>query len=42
MNQPYGDEGFERATAMSVRAHHWPFGEMSAVEGVARLSISHS
>jgi mono/diheme cytochrome c family protein len=30
----HGDESFQRAAAMGVRGHHWPFGDMPPVEGV--------
>ena len=29
----HGDERFQRAVAMSVRGHHWPFGDMPPVGG---------
>ena len=31
----HGDESFQRAVAMSVRGHHWPFGDMPPVGGVS-------
>ena len=31
--------GENAAVTVGVRAHHWPFGIMSAVEGVARGNI---
>ncbi|MCO6184785.1 cytochrome c [Rhizobium sp. L1K21] len=36
----HGDEAFQRAAAMGVRAHHWPFGDMPQVEGVSRADIA--
>ena len=36
----HGDESFQRAAAMGVRAHHWPFGDMPPVEGVARGDVT--
>jgi len=30
----HGDESFQRAASMGVRAHHWRFGNMPPVEGV--------
>ena len=35
----HGMESFQRATAVGVRARHWPFGDMPAVEGVAGGNI---
>ena len=35
----HGDESFQRAVALGVRAHHWPFGNMPAVEGVTRGDV---
>jgi len=35
----HGDESFQRAAALGVRAHHWPFGNMPAVEGVTRGDV---
>lgn len=32
----HGDEAFQRAAAMGVRGHHWPFGNIPAIEGVTR------
>ena len=29
----HGDESFQRAVAMGVRGHHWPFGDMPPVGG---------
>ena len=36
----HGDEAFQRAAAMGVRGHHWPFGDMSAVDGVTRGDVT--
>ncbi|PXW72514.1 cytochrome c [Loktanella sp. PT4BL] len=35
----HGDEAFQRAVALGVRAHHWPFGNMAAVEGLTRADV---
>ena len=35
----HGDESFQRAAALGVRAHHWPYGNMPAVEGVTRGDV---
>ena len=32
----HGDESFQRAIAVGVRGHHWPFGDMPPVEGLTR------
>ena len=32
----HGDEAFQRAVAMGVRAHHWQFGNMPPQEGLTR------
>ena len=31
----HSGESFQRAVAMSVRGHHWPFGDMPPVGGVS-------
>lgn len=36
----HGDESFQRAAAMGVRAHHWRFGDMPAVEGITRGEVT--
>ena len=36
----HGDESFQRAAALGVRAHHWPFGNMPPVEGVTRADVA--
>lgn len=35
----HGDEAFQRAVKLGVRAHHWSFGDMSKVEGVSRCDV---
>ena len=35
----HGDESFQRAVAMGVRAHHWKFGSMPAIEGLTRADV---
>lgn len=36
----HGDESFQRAAAVGVRAHHWRFGDMPPVEGVTRGDVT--
>ncbi|MCY4608870.1 MAG: cytochrome c [bacterium] len=36
----HGDESFQRAVALGVRAHHWPFGDMPPVEGLSRSDVA--
>ena len=36
----HGDESFQRAAALGVRAHHWPFGNMPPVDGLTRSDVS--
>jgi cytochrome c len=36
----HGDESFQRAATLGVRAHHWRFGDMPPVEGVTRGDVS--
>lgn len=36
----HGDEAFQRAAAMGVQAHHWPFGNMSPVPGLTRGDVA--
>ena len=36
----HGDEAFQRAAAVGVRAHHWRFGDMPPVEGVTRADVT--
>lgn len=35
----HGDESFQRAVAMGVRAHHWKFGNMPAIDGLTRADV---
>ena len=35
----HGDESFQRAVAVGVRAHHWRFGNMPAVAGLTRADV---
>lgn len=36
----HADEAFQRAVAIGVMAHHWPFGNMPRVEGLDRREVS--
>jgi mono/diheme cytochrome c family protein len=36
----HGDDSFQRAAAMGVRGHHWPFGDMPPVEGVTTGDVT--
>ena len=36
----HGDESFQRAIAMGVRGHHWPFGDMPPVRGITRADVT--
>lgn len=36
----HGDEAFQRAAALGVRSHHWPFGDMPPVKGVTRSDVA--
>ena len=36
----HGDASFYRAAALGVRAHHWRFGNMPAVEGVTEADVA--
>lgn len=36
----HGDESFQRAVALGVRAHHWRFGDMAPVEGLTRADVA--
>jgi cytochrome c len=36
----HGDEAFQRAAAIGVRAHHWSFGDMPAVDGITRGDVT--
>lgn len=35
----HGDEAFQRAVALGVVPHHWDFGPMPAVPGLAREDV---
>ncbi len=36
----HGDESFQRAAKLGVRAHHWSFGNMPPVAGLTRTEVS--
>ena len=36
----HGDESFQRAVALGVRGHHWPFGNMPPVAGLTRAEVA--
>ena len=36
----HGDESFQRAAAVGVRQHHWPFGNMPPVDGITRGEVA--
>ena len=36
----HGDASFYRAAALGVRAHHWRFGNMAAVEGITEADVA--
>ena len=36
----HGDASFYRAASLGVRAHHWRFGNMPAVEGVSEAEVA--
>ena len=36
----HADESFQRAVAIGVRQHHWPFGSMPPVEGLTRGDVA--
>ena len=36
----HSDEAFQRAAAMGVQGHHWPFGDMPPVEGINRADVT--
>lgn len=36
----HGDESFQRAVAMGIQAHHWPFGDMPPVEGLIQGDVT--
>ena len=35
----HGDENFQRAVAIGVRAQYWKFGNMPAIEGLTRADV---
>ena len=35
----HGDEAFQRAVALGVRGHHWPYGDMAPVSGLTRADV---
>ena len=35
----HGDESFQRAVAIGVRQHHWPYGDMPPIEGLTRGDV---
>ncbi|SMX27731.1 Cytochrome c [Pelagimonas phthalicica] len=35
----HGDEAFQRAVALGVRAHHWSFGDMAPVSDFTRADV---
>ena len=35
----HGDESFQRAISVGVRANHWKFGNMPATEGLTRGDV---
>ncbi len=37
----HGDESFQRAVQVGVRAHHWKFGDMPPVEGLSRADVKY-
>lgn len=36
----HGDEAFQRAAALGVKAHHWRFGDMPTIEGLTRGDVT--
>lgn len=36
----HGDQSFYQAVSYGVRAHHWRFGNMPAIEGVSQSDVS--
>lgn len=36
----HSDEAFQRAVSVGVQQHHWPFGNMPAVEGLTRGDVA--
>ena len=37
----HADEAFQRAVQNGVRAHHWNFGNMAAIEGLTRADVQY-
>lgn len=35
----HADEAFQRAAALGVKSHHWPFGDMPPVDGITRGDV---
>ena len=35
----HSDQSFYRAVALGVRSHHWPFGNMAAIEGLTKGDV---
>ena len=35
----HSDQSFYRAVALGVQSHHWPFGNMAAVEGLTKGDV---
>ena len=35
----HGDESFQRAVALVVSSHHWPFGNIPSIEGITRNDV---
>ena len=35
----HSDQSFYRAVALGVKSHHWPFGNMAAVEGLTKDDV---
>ena len=35
----HSDESFQRAVALGVKSHHWPFGDMPPVEDLTRRDV---
>jgi len=36
----HADEAFQRAAALGVKSHHWPFGDMPPVSGLTRGDVT--
>ena len=35
----HSDQSFYRAVALGVKSHHWPFGNMAAIEGLTKGDV---